>query len=205
MTVRAPESKEAPEPVEPNVPLPENVVPPKVVPSKVVSEAKRAKAAPRAMAPQSAAPKRIVGLSLSSTVKGGGAAFAVGNTRAGVTGRVADAPDAPKRADAEPRLDVRVATRRDRAVERPRRLRRLEPEYPEAYRRRGLEGRVVVELVVGIDGLPNDVRLIATSEHAAFNDAARRAAHRERFRPATKDGAAVPFRLRFTYHFRRAS
>ncbi|MEQ8981024.1 MAG: TonB family protein, partial [Deltaproteobacteria bacterium] len=156
-----------------------------------------------------APPRLRVGLRLSSTVPGGaGPAFAVGNTRLGATERVASAPvaDAPVAAKAPPPANRRARYRGPRTgdddVEPPRRLRRRAPPYPEVYRERGLEDRVTVELTVGEDGAAHNVRLVVRSEHEAFNDAARDAAERERFRPAIRGGAPIPYVLRFTYHFR---
>ncbi len=176
---------------------------------------KRAKT-PRAAEPKppaqdlaDATPRLRVGLRLSSTVPGGaGPAFAVGDTRLGTTERVASAPvaEAPVPANSPSPANRRARPRGvhsgDDDVEPPRRLRRRAPPYPAVYRERGLEDRVTVELTVGEDGAAHDVRLVVRSEHEAFNDAAQKAAERERFRPAIRGGAPIPYVLRFTYHFR---
>ncbi|MEQ9496289.1 MAG: TonB family protein [Deltaproteobacteria bacterium] len=178
------------------------------------SKPKRTEAAPPRVAESNPAaadapPRLRVGLRLSSTVPGGaGPAFAVGDTRLGTTERVASAPvaDAPVAAKAPPPANRRARHRGVRTgdddVDPPRRLRRRAPPYPEVYRERGLEDRVTVELTVGEDGAAHDVRLVVRSAHEAFNDAAREAAERERFRPAIRGGAPIPYVLRFTYHFR---
>lgn len=164
------------------------------------------KAPPPKPTPEPAKPKRlVVGISLSSTVKGGtGPSFAVGTTRHGTTAATADTPS-----DAEPDVERaapapkrRTKPAQNAKLEKPRRLVARQPDYPEAYRQKGLEARVTVEMTIGVDGRTRDIKLVAASKHDAFNDAARQAAARERFTPARRGGTAIPFVLRFTYHFR---
>ena len=47
-----------------------------------------------------------------------------------------------------------------------------------------------------------DVRIIKKSDHPEFDEAARQAALREQFDPATRDGTAIPYTLSYTYRFR---
>jgi protein TonB len=66
------------------------------------------------------------------------------------------------------------------------------PAYPRAAERRRLEGTVMLQVLVGVDGRPLDVQVHASSGHRVLDEAARRhVLARWTFRPATKDGRAV--------------
>jgi TonB family protein len=77
-----------------------------------------------------------------------------------------------------------------------------QPEYPEDARRRGLEGQVILRIVVGDDGRVGKVEVLRGEE--PFVSEAVRAVRSWRYRPATLDGSAVaayrvvriPFRLK---------
>ena len=75
-------------------------------------------------------------------------------------------------------------------------------EYPVALLDSGVAGRVVVEALVGTDGLVNadSVRLIESS-HPLFEASVRRTLPRWRFRPALVDGAPVEYRVRLPFEF----
>jgi protein TonB len=70
-------------------------------------------------------------------------------------------------------------------------VRHIAPVYPALARERGQEGRVVVRLVVGADGVPADIRLAESSGVAALDAAALDAVRQWRFAPARRAGAAV--------------
>jgi protein TonB len=131
---------------------------------------------------------RVVGLSLSSTVSTGGPAFAVGNSRLGQTAEEAAAPG-----DGAPLApDVRA----------PRRTSAPEPEYPPELRAQGLEGDVGLEVRLDAQGAIADVRVVTPSAFAAFARAAVESARRGVYEPATTNGTAQPYTLRFTVRFR---
>jgi protein TonB len=67
----------------------------------------------------------------------------------------------------------------------------VEPRYPDAARRRGLEGVVRVEVDLSADGEVVDVRVVESSGVAAFDEAARKAVRQWTFAAATLDGAGV--------------
>jgi protein TonB len=85
----------------------------------------------------------------------------------------------------------------------PRLLHEVKADYPEEARRRGIEGEVVLELVVYRDGSVGDIRLVAGLGYG-LDERARAAVRQWRFEPATRGGAkvdvvvevAVEFRLR---------
>jgi len=78
------------------------------------------------------------------------------------------------------------------------------PVYPEAARRRGQQGRVLLQVDVSAHGAPIEVSVAQSSGFASLDDAALRAVQQWRFVPATRGGtpipavAEVPVRFRLT-------
>ena len=154
-------------------------------------------------------PQRIVGLNFESTVEGGaGPGFSVGNTRLGKTKtKATDSEKVPRvPGEAPPQAGARtnraaVAVPGVQLV-KPKRKRKIVPSYPPTLRAQGIEGKVVVEVVISPTGRVRKARVIAKSSYDAFNTAALEAARREQFSPAKKAGKPVEFRLSFAYRFR---
>ncbi len=73
------------------------------------------------------------------------------------------------------------------AVERPR------PAYPDGLRSAGVHGQVIVEVVVGADGVPREPRVLTPQAPPALVLAAAESLLRSRFTPARLGAAAVPF------------
>lgn len=202
-----PEPPKPPEPEAPKLEKPVQREPPKVV--KVPPKA------PEPPAEAAKAPARIVGLSLESTVEGGGGpSFAVGNTRAGQTAATAVAArnvaavaadvvaEAPVVA---PAAGNRVATRLPVAgvvYTLPKRRTPSEPVFPATLKAQGLEADVTVVVQIDVNGKVTDVKVIKAAPYPEFNDAARAAALVEEYEPATRDGVAMARSLSFTYRFR---
>lgn len=69
------------------------------------------------------------------------------------------------------------------------------PDYPWSARRRGIEGRVVLRLEVGADGLPTGIELVHSSGSDALDQAAMAALRQWRLRPALADGVPVAGRV----------
>jgi len=69
-----------------------------------------------------------------------------------------------------------------------------DPEYPEKERKARHNGTVVLDLVVGSDGLPRDIT-VSRPFSPAFDKAAIDAVKRWRFTPAAKDGKPVATRI----------
>jgi len=66
------------------------------------------------------------------------------------------------------------------------------PTYPRDAERRRLEGTVMLQVLVGTDGRPLDVKVHASSGHRSLDEAARNhVLKRWSFRPAMRDGSAV--------------
>jgi len=70
---------------------------------------------------------------------------------------------------------------------------------PDAYTQ-GISGTVELELVVGVDGKPRDVKVLTSAGHG-FDEAALAAVQQFEFRPATKDGQPMAARIRYPYVF----
>lgn len=171
------------------------------------------KKAPETTQPDEPAPPRV-GLSLESTVgEGDGPAFAVGDTRLGSTAETAPDPNAkPPEKKPEPdekpqprqrnRRSQNIPTKGGDVLVKPKRSQRVEPDYPPQLRAQGIEANVVVQVQIDASGAVTKVDIIAPAPQAAFNDAARAAAMKEQFQPATRGGKPIPFTLSFTYRFR---
>jgi periplasmic protein TonB len=66
------------------------------------------------------------------------------------------------------------------------------PVYPESARRRGHQGRVLLQVDVSAQGMPVEVSVAQSSGFASLDDAALRAVQQWRFVPATRGGTPVP-------------
>ena len=66
------------------------------------------------------------------------------------------------------------------------------PAYPRMAMKRGLTGTVLLQVLVGVDGRPLEVKVAQSSGHRELDEAARaQILKRWSFQPATKDGLAV--------------
>ncbi len=78
------------------------------------------------------------------------------------------------------------------------------PAYPEIARRRGQQGRVVLQVTVSPEGLPVTVTVAESSNYPSLDAAAVSAVQRWRFVPASRGGtpvaavAEIPVRFRLT-------
>ncbi len=70
-------------------------------------------------------------------------------------------------------------------------VRHVPPAYPASARQRGLEGRVVVRLVIRADGVPDDIRVAQSSGFDSLDNAAVEAIRQWRFEPARRGGVPV--------------
>ena len=75
-------------------------------------------------------------------------------------------------------------------IEPPSLLREVKPDYTEEARRRGIEGAVVMEIVVRRDGSVGDVRVLDGLGHG-LDQRATAAVRQWRFSPARRRGAPV--------------
>jgi periplasmic protein TonB len=70
-------------------------------------------------------------------------------------------------------------------------LKNQPPAYPESARRRGKEGKVMLEVLVSADGMARDVRVISSSGSSLLDDAARSAVSRWQFVPGRRGSERV--------------
>jgi len=76
----------------------------------------------------------------------------------------------------------------------------LSIDYPEEARRRGIQGRVVLDFVVNTEGHTQDVRVLK-SLHPLCDSSAVAALKQTRFVPGKRDGEAIPVRMRLPVRF----
>jgi len=79
-------------------------------------------------------------------------------------------------------------------------IHRVIPVYPAQARTQKVEGSVVLNVVVGEDGMPRDIQ-VADGPNLLVQPALE-AIRQWRFRPALLDGKVVPMVERITVHFR---
>ncbi|HEX6928143.1 MAG TPA: energy transducer TonB [Gammaproteobacteria bacterium] len=78
----------------------------------------------------------------------------------------------------------------------------VEPQYPHAALRDGIEGEVEVEFTVLPDGSVSDIRVVRADPPGVFDASARRAIQRWQFIPRRENGVAVSMRARQVIAFR---
>lgn len=86
-------------------------------------------------------------------------------------------------------------------VEPPQLLREVRPDYTEDARRRGIEGDVVLEIVVRRDGTVGDVRIVERLD-AGLDQRAVAAVRQWRFAPARLRGSAVDVEVEVAVEFK---
>ena len=157
--------------------------------------------------------RRVVGLSFASTVSGGkGPQFATGNTRMGATAARAAGPSEVKQlartsdsagssVSGPNRVTTRIPKSGDSFV-KPKRLSRAPVAYPGSLKARRIEGDVVLLIDIASTGTVGKVMVLRSSGYQELDDAARKAAIKERFAPAKRNGNPVDYTLKYTYRFR---
>jgi len=142
----------------------------------------------------SAGPPGEFGLGGTGKATGAGP-FGTAEDGGGSAGTSSVAPSPPPPPNLEPPPKPRGPSRP------PKVLNWTDPPYPEQARQQGIEGTVVLQLTVGADGLPGNVRVSRSSGHAALDEAAIAHVRQARFSPALKDGKAVPMAITFRVKF----
>ena len=79
-------------------------------------------------------------------------------------------------------------------------LHRVEPDYPEAARQQDIQGRVVLEVHIGVDGSVQDVETVSGSEILA--QASTDAVKQWKFKPRVVDGRPREMQTRVTFDFK---
>jgi TonB family protein len=88
----------------------------------------------------------------------------------------------------------------DPGVSPPKAIRMPGPEYTDEARKAGIQGTVVLSLIVDVDGKPKNVTVIKPLWHG-LNDQAVEAVRSWRFTPAKKDGQPVPVQVNVEVSF----
>jgi protein TonB len=80
-------------------------------------------------------------------------------------------------------------------------VRGLPPQYPDGARADGIEGDVLLEIVVGVSGAVESARIVRGVGHG-LDEAALRSVHQFRFAPAIKGSRPVRVRMDWSVQFR---
>jgi TonB family protein len=83
----------------------------------------------------------------------------------------------------------------------PRVLSRTPPRYPPLAMARRHQGQVLLQVEIGQDGRPGEVRVARSSGYQELDQAAVAAARQWRFRPASRNGRPVATRARVPVNF----
>jgi TonB family protein len=82
----------------------------------------------------------------------------------------------------------------------PRLMEKVEAPYPEEAARAGLQGSVMLELIVDERGQVADAKVLVSAGHG-FDEAALQAVRQFRFQPGLADGKPVPVKVTYRYAF----
>ena len=113
-------------------------------------------------------------------------------------------------ADGAPRLDFPVPEPRPSLTQpyqtgggmsAPKVLFQVQPEYSEDARKAKVEGKVVVSLVVEVDGKPHDIRIVRSLQES-LDQKAIEAVEKWRFQPGQKDGKPAATKATIEMEFR---
>lgn len=85
-------------------------------------------------------------------------------------------------------------------VRKPELIQRVQPDYPPELRRGGVQGKVILEVIVASDGSVGDLRVVASPD-PALSQLACEAVYQWRFKPGTLNGTPIPVYSIFTLDF----
>ncbi len=103
--------------------------------------------------------------------------------------------------DEGPTLKVPDINVTQEGMEAPRPKNAVKPVYPKNARRAQKEGKVVLQVTIGLDGIPKDI-VALTKLGFGFEQAAIDALKKTRYFPAKKNGKEVPGRFNIPYEFK---
>lgn len=86
-------------------------------------------------------------------------------------------------------------------VSPPSAIRKVEPVYPEEARVAGIEGKVVLKVVVLFDGTVSDIEILVSSGRDDFDQAAKECVKLWKFKPAMQSGIRVTMAVQFPITF----
>jgi TonB family protein len=96
---------------------------------------------------------------------------------------------------------VEEMKRRQDEVQPPKVLRQIRPRFPEGLRRLGMAGKVVVEIIIGEDGVPRHPRVLSGWGGPAMTYVALDSLREWRFEPARLDGKPIKVYYVLTVNF----
>ncbi len=141
-------------------------------------------------------PVPVFGLSPKSVKgEGGKNGFRVGNTLMMSPGKKIVPPNKVKPYVGPPLTPIALVTRL------PRFKRMQKPKYPDKLRKMGIEGEVVLDVVITSDGKPVDIKVVK-GDYPEFISAAVDAIKHSSFYPAKMGGKPVSVRIRIPIKFR---
>lgn len=80
-------------------------------------------------------------------------------------------------------------------------IKRVEPQFPKKALMNGINGAVIVEATIGVDGVPSEITIVASKPEGVYDDAVKRAFAKWRFSPRVEAGVTVPRKLRQRFDF----
>jgi protein TonB len=80
-------------------------------------------------------------------------------------------------------------------------LRNPSPGYPQKLMAKGIDGKVLIEATVDAEGKVSKAKVVESSD-PAFSEAALAAVRQWVFKPAAKDGQAIPTKVKIPFSFR---
>ncbi len=84
----------------------------------------------------------------------------------------------------------------------PKIIKQALPEYPKEARRKSIEGRVIIRLILDKQGIPNECVIYKSNPPEIFDQAALEAARKMRFSPGMKKGKAVRVQVLLPFDFK---
>ena len=87
----------------------------------------------------------------------------------------------------------------------PEPIKEVTPEYPELARRGEVEGRILVQVTIGIDGKVEKAEIIKADPEGFFEEATLEAAYQWEFTSATKDGEPIRVLYQIPFNFKLES
>jgi protein TonB len=76
------------------------------------------------------------------------------------------------------------------------------PPYPALARKRGYEGKVIIEVLVDEKGFPSEIKIAESSGHAILDNAAAEAVDAWKFEPARRGTVPLPMRVKVPILFK---
>ena len=142
-------------------------------------------------------PVVLPGITLESTSQGGSFAVSTGNTLYGEPPRTATEPGVAKPYKAERYVAASQVNELPSVASRPDTLR---PFYPDVAKQRGVQGDVVLRLLVDADGSLAKVDIVSEPGEG-LGAAGTRAIRQFRFRPGKVNGQPVATTITYVLHF----